>query len=164
MNNNQLIESHKKLIYKVANQYKHSGVPFEDLVQEGMIGLMEAKSHFDPTKNVKFSTYAVYWIKKRILNAISNEKKLSLDAIQLEDNLVTAKNETHADDTNISLSLPQNIPEIERKVILMLYQEQQTLNEIALSLNITRERARQIKEKALRRLRKLGYSNQKLNI
>jgi RNA polymerase sigma factor (sigma-70 family) len=153
MNDNQLIESHKALIHKLAHKYKHSGVPFEDLVQEGMIGILEAKAHFDSAKNVKFSTYAVYWIKKRMLNAIANEKKHSLDAMQLDSNTVSEKTDTTTKNADIDSSLLKDMPEIEKKVILMLYQEQLTLNEIAQKLNITRERARQTKEKALRRLK-----------
>jgi len=61
----KLCMNYLPLIKSLAYKYKGNGVPLEDLIQEGFLGLLEAKSRFDPSKKVKFSTYAFYWIKKK---------------------------------------------------------------------------------------------------
>ncbi len=148
------IEKHLPLIKSIANKYAHLGVPIEDLIQEGLIGLLEAEKKFDETKGTKFSTYATFWIKKKILESIEKEKKSSLDSIKLTEESVETKEDELK--TSQHLKLPQNMPDIERKILLMLYEEQLTLKEIAQELKISRERVRQLKEKALRRMRIKG--------
>ena len=151
MNKEKITTEYLPLVKSIANKYTHLGVPSEDLEQEGMIGLLEAADKFREDKGAKFSTYATYWIKKKILSAIDKEKKGSLDSIKLTEESV----ETKEDELKTSqyLELPQNMPDIERKILRMLYEEQLTLKEIAQELKISRERVRQLKEKALRRMR-----------
>ncbi|RKY38599.1 MAG: RNA polymerase sigma factor, RpoD/SigA family, partial [Candidatus Omnitrophota bacterium] len=60
-----LYHDYLPLIKSVATRYKKERVSFEDLIQEGFLGLLEAKERFDSSKKVKFSTYAFYWIKKK---------------------------------------------------------------------------------------------------
>ena len=67
-----LIRHNLKLVVKIANDYKSSGLDLEDLINEGNIGLMRAVEKFDPNKGVKFSTYACFWIKQSIFRALSN--------------------------------------------------------------------------------------------
>ncbi len=151
MNKEKIANDYLPLVKSFVKKYAHLGVPTEDLEQEGMIGLLEAADKFKDDKGAKFSTYATYWIKKKILTAIDKEKKSSLDSIKLTEESV----ETKEDELKTSqyLKLPQNMPDIERKILRMLFEEQLTLKEIALELKISRERIRQLKEKALRRMR-----------
>ena len=151
MNKEKIATEYLPLVRSIANKYAHLGVPTEDMEQEGMIGLLEAADKYEDDKGAKFSTYATYWIKKKILAAIDKEKKVSLDSIKLTEESV----ETKEDELKTSqyLKLPQNIPDIERKILRMLYEEQLTLKEIAQELKISLERVRQLKEKALRRLK-----------
>ncbi len=64
----ELIESHGRLVVRIASRYRASAVPLGDLVQEGNIGLMEAALRFDPERNTRFSTYATWWIVRMIRN------------------------------------------------------------------------------------------------
>ncbi len=61
-----------------AKRYRGLGVPFLDLIHEGNLGLMEAARRFDPDRNVKFITYAVWWIRQAITHALSDRRALSL--------------------------------------------------------------------------------------
>jgi RNA polymerase sigma-32 factor len=64
----ELIESHARLVVRIASRYRSSSIPLGDLVQEGNIGLMEAALRFDPDRNTRFSTYATWWIVRMIRN------------------------------------------------------------------------------------------------
>lgn len=61
-------------VVSVAKKYVHSGVRLEDLVQEGNVGLMKAIEHFDPKKNVRFATYAVWWIRAYITRFLKDTR------------------------------------------------------------------------------------------
>ncbi len=153
-----LLNSHLPLIKSIAVKYAGFGVPLDDLIQEGMIGLLEAQQRFDESKGASFATYATYWIKKRILHALDEDGHASLHSGELKEDLTAApalpKSQTK------ELRLPASMPETEKEVLQMLYIEELTLREIADKKGLTRERVRQIKEKALRRLRaqKTGIS------
>jgi len=64
----ELIESHARLVVRIASRYRASSAALGDLVQEGNIGLMEAALRFDPERNTRFSTYATWWIVRMIRN------------------------------------------------------------------------------------------------
>ncbi len=64
----EIIESHARLVIRIASRYRRSGIVLGDLVQEGNIGLLEAASRFDPARNTRFSTYATWWIVRMIRN------------------------------------------------------------------------------------------------
>lgn len=66
----RLVEAHARLVVRIAAGFRGSGLPMADLVQEGNIGLMEAAERFDPERNVRFSTYATWWIVAAIQNYI----------------------------------------------------------------------------------------------
>jgi RNA polymerase primary sigma factor len=68
----RLISCNRRLVHWVATEYRWSKVDMEDLVQEGMTGLMRAVEKFDPDLGLKFSTYAVWWIRQAITRAIDN--------------------------------------------------------------------------------------------
>jgi RNA polymerase sigma-32 factor len=64
---NTLVEAHLKFVVKIANGYRGYGIRVADLVEEGNIGLLEAVRRFDPSRNLRFMTYAAYWIRAYIL-------------------------------------------------------------------------------------------------
>lgn len=72
----QFINSNLRLVLAIAKKYKGRGIPFEDLVQEGSIGLVKAFEQFDLDKGYKFSTFATYWIKQVIGKAFINKSKM----------------------------------------------------------------------------------------
>jgi RNA polymerase primary sigma factor len=71
----RMINANLRLVAKVANDYANYGLPIEDLIGEGNIGLMKAAERFDPEFGVKFSTYAVWWIKQMIKRALGNQSR-----------------------------------------------------------------------------------------
>jgi RNA polymerase primary sigma factor len=66
----KIIKSNLKFVITVAKKYQNMGVPIEDLISEGNIGLLKALDKFDENKNYKFITYAVWWIRQQILRNI----------------------------------------------------------------------------------------------
>lgn len=152
MNKEKIITEYLPLVRSIAARYNKLGIPQEDLEQEGMIGLLEATDKFKDDRGAKFSTYATYWIKKYILTAVDKEKKHSLNSTNLNEEITKDKKVTTIKSVT-NFKLPSNMPENEKKVLTMLFQEEFTLKEIADKLNISRERVRQLKEKGLRRLR-----------
>jgi RNA polymerase primary sigma factor len=71
----RLVEANMRLVINIAKNYHNALVPFEDLVQEGAIGLMTAAERFDASKGFRFSTYATHWIRQAISRAIDNKAK-----------------------------------------------------------------------------------------
>jgi len=72
----ELIESNLSFVVKVASEYRNLGLPFEDLLNEGNIGLIEAAHRYDASKGTKFITYAIWWVRKSILKALSEHSNL----------------------------------------------------------------------------------------
>jgi RNA polymerase primary sigma factor len=70
---NKLVESNLSFVAKVASEYRSIGIPLEDLLNEGNVGLIEAAHRFDATKDTKFISYAIWWIRKSILKALSEQ-------------------------------------------------------------------------------------------
>lgn len=75
-----MIESNLRLVHAVARAYRGSSVPLADLVQEGTIGLVRAVERFDYRREVKFSTYAVWWIRRAMLDAIASSNVIRMPA------------------------------------------------------------------------------------
>lgn len=69
----RLAEANFRLVVSVAKRFRGLGVPFEDLIQEGNIGLLRAVEKFDPTRGVRFSTYATPWIYQAVTRAVVNQ-------------------------------------------------------------------------------------------
>jgi len=70
-----IVEGNLRLVSYVAKQFKQTRLPFSDLVQEGTIGLIKAIDRFDYSRSVKFSTYAIYWIRQTISRVITRQEK-----------------------------------------------------------------------------------------
>lgn len=221
----RLTKSNLRFVVSVAKQYQNQGLALPDLINEGNMGLIKAAEKFDETRGFKFISYAVWWIRQSILQAIAeqsrivrlplnqvgsmnkinkmlskfeqeNERRPSIDeiseqidlpedkidaAMQIsgrhvsvdapfvdgEDNslldVLVNDNAPMADRELVKESLQaeitnalQMLNERERNIIRAFYgigEPELTLEEIGHKYGLTRERVRQIKEKAIRRLR-----------
>ena len=223
----KLVRSNLRFVVSVAKKYQSQGVPLSDLINEGNLGLIRAAHKFDETKGIKFISYAVWWIRQAVLQALAEQSRIvrvplnragalyrvgrqksnllqelgrdptveeiaeGLDVTREEVERTLAISQTH-----LSLDAPMqpgdekgrlldflpdqfspgpedeayehalkatvedalsSLKEREAKILRLYYgldgQEPMTLEDIGSILGITRERVRQIKEKALIRLR-----------
>lgn len=95
----RLIESNLRLVISVARRYVRPGMPLEDLVQEGAIGLIRAIRNFDVNRGLRFSTYAIHWIRQsvgRAADAQTNMIRLPNHAIDSLRKIERARNELRA--------------------------------------------------------------------
>ena len=79
----QLIENNLRLVVSIAKRYTGCGLPLQDLIQEGNIGLMKAAEKFDYRMGCKFSTYATWWIRQAITRAIADQSKTIRIPVQM---------------------------------------------------------------------------------
>ena len=171
----KLIEANLKFVVSVARQYKGNGLDMEDLVSEGNIGLMKAAAKFDARKGVRFVNYAVVYIRQQIEKAIEQQTRqqsmpVSVDAplghrtnMSLLSVLVNS-NSPMADERIYSEAIEEaiefalgSLDKRETRVVNAFFginQEHETMAEIAEDMDLKRERVRQIRDKAVRKLRK----------
>lgn len=166
-----LLAAHTALAYGIAKRYTGRGLPLEDLRQEALMGLLDAARSFDSTKGAEFSTYATFWIKKRVLAALDRESSSggSLygtgDVDSLPDTAVPSGQERpsapvpHEPVSGLNslpqagLSFPDNLPEAERAILDACYNRCLPLKQVAEEMGISVERVKQLRAKALRRIR-----------
>ena len=179
---NRLIEANLRFVVVIARQYQGQGLSMEDLVSEGNLGLMKAARKFDATRGLRFVNYAVVFIRQQIEKAVrkeSDEQRVestrdgqtrSVDAplgskanVSLLSVLVNADS-PQADQRVYNASLEdaierslQTLNERETVVVNAYFgigEERQTMAEIAERMSLKRERVRQIRDRAVRRLKK----------
>lgn len=177
----KLITSNLRFVPTIAKQFKGCGLPFADIVEEGNIGLIKAIDKFDPKHDTKIISYAVWWIKKCIMEAIDKKGLLDTDNI---DDIYINYNKSNDDENSQNSKLMQiivpskinfdedvesnfntkqmiedlfdGVPERERYIVSDYYGldgTQKTLDEIGNEINLTKERVRQLNEKALKKMR-----------
>lgn len=170
----KLIKANLKFVPTIAKQFKGCGLPFADIIEEGNIGLIKAIDRFNPKKDNKIISYAVWWIRKSIIEAI--EKKGTIDAENIDDiyqetltgkkennfiipekNFFEKEDKTPFYNKEIIEELFDGVPERERIIVSDYYglygDTPRTLDEIGFDLKITKERVRQLNEKALKKMR-----------
>ena len=220
-----LVRSNLRFVVSVAKRYQNRGMSFEDLVQEGNVGLVTAARKFDPEKGVKFISYAVWWIRQSILAALakhSHSVRLPLNRATELGRMIRVKEELRqrlrrdptveeiAEEADLSVSTVEmlqkfNVSEVrldapvgededtslvdrflveeehleeeleeelleehvaralqllrprDARVVRLYYglqgEEEHTLEEIGEILGVTRERIRQLRDRALREMR-----------
>ncbi len=72
----RLVQANLRFVIRVARQYRRCGLPLEDLINEGNIGLIQAADRFDPVRGIRFVSYAVWWIRQAILKAIQENGRM----------------------------------------------------------------------------------------
>lgn len=222
----RLIKSNLRFVVSVAKQYQNQGLSLGDLINEGNVGLMKAARRFDETRGFKFISYAVWWIRQSILQALAeqsrivrlplnrvgtlnkigkeygrleqeferepspeelanalemdveelsdvmlmNGKPMSMDApfnqndenslhdVLVNDDMPSPDEELMTESLKAEIKSALDVLNEREKEVLKLYfgidtEQPLTLEEIGEKFNLTRERVRQIKEKAIRKLR-----------
>jgi RNA polymerase primary sigma factor len=171
----RLVEANLRFVIMVAKRYQNQGVPLEDLVNEGNIGLIRAAARFDPERGVRFVTYAVWWIRQAVLNAIRLASAaawtLSLDSpvADFEDAepfgaCLEDTSTEKPEEVTVTASLRDELDTVltglsHREASILRHRfglsghQQASLLEVSRKHGLSKERVRQIETKAMRKLR-----------
>ncbi|HEX73180.1 MAG TPA: RNA polymerase sigma factor RpoD/SigA [Candidatus Hydrogenedentes bacterium] len=87
----KLIVSNLRLVVSIAKKYLYYGLPLQDLIEEGNLGLMKAVDRFDPERGCKFSTYATWWIRQAVTRSLSNQGRTIRIPVYITDNIARYK-------------------------------------------------------------------------
>jgi RNA polymerase primary sigma factor len=134
----RLVESNLRFVVSYAKRYRGLGVSFLDLIHEGNLGLIEAAKRFDPSRNVKFITYAVWWIREAMMHVLSEQTRAFSFPQKLFSVLGTASDDvslnepvTPGGSRQFGDTLPQEqVPPVEQEMI-----HQADLDELAAALS-----------------------------
>ena len=180
---NEILEANLRFVFDIAKHYTGRGVPISELISDGNMGLLRAIDKFDESKDVKFISYAVWWIRQAMLESI--KKRNAINFVEIEPNTdndalmdkklieddedeVSFNNdfsnendekerEIKIGQKNIVIKLLNVLDERERDVIESYYgindKKELTLTDIGKKYNLSSERVRQIKKKGLMKLR-----------
>ena len=153
---NELLEANLKFVFDIAKHYSGRGLSMSELISEGNMGLIRAVDKFDEEKDVKFISYAVWWIKQGILEAI--KKKNAISFVDINKNDANDKFiERNVSDEEDEGKLLNSLGNREREIIEHYYgingKMELTLYEIGKKYDLSSERVRQVKLKAIRKLR-----------
>ena len=180
---NEILEANLRFVFDIAKHYTGRGVPISELISDGNMGLLRAIDKFDESKDVKFISYAVWWIRQAMLesikkrNAISfveiepntdNDSSMDKKLIEDDEDDVSFNNdfsnendeksrEVTENQRNIITSLIGTLSDRERDIVENYYgindKKELTLTDIGKKYNLSSERVRQIKLNAIRKLR-----------
>ncbi len=121
---NKLVKSSLLLVASIAKRYNNKGLPLDDLIQEGNIGLIKASERFNPYREERFSTYAIHWIKQSIRRALTDTSRTIrvpdwayLKIKSLKKTIDTLESNTQRSPTNKEISKNMKLPETEVKVL-----------------------------------------------
>lgn len=170
-----LVKHNLRFVISIAKKYRNmTDVSFADLISEGNLGLIKAARKFDPNKNIKFSSYAVWWIRASINECINNYKdKIEYNAVDDRQIINLTEKDSIYDDVNEEFEKKMNnlqsrksaiedlvkcLEERERKIIMLFFglgetEKEMNLEEISKEMSLTKERVRQIKDTALVKLK-----------
>src|ERR687898_29083 len=167
----KLTKANLRFVVSVAKQYQNQGLSLGDLINEGNLGLIKSAQRFDETRGFKFISYAVWWIRQSILQALAEQARivrLPLNKVGLTNRIQKAFSQLEqeferepspeelADLLEIDRSL-QTLTDRQKEVICYFFgigvDHPLSLEDIGERFNLTRERVRQIKDKAILKLR-----------
>ncbi|MEN3013477.1 MAG: sigma-70 family RNA polymerase sigma factor [Endomicrobiia bacterium] len=155
LKNNKFDKKFFGLVYAIASKYKNNFIDFDDILQEGFLGLYKAWKKFDSSKGILFSTYAAYWIKKQILQYINMNKKQNLICFdEVEPHKLSYQESYFIENEDSTVNFEQeDFSDLEKKILDLTFNKKITLKLIAEKTNLTTERVRQILSRALRKIK-----------